>query len=402
MRVSLRSARSLRFLCLRTPAASSMSERRSSGREFRTSSSRPWLMIECVSRPRPESCSRSWMSISRAGALLIRYSLSPLRYMRRVIVTSVNSSGSVPSELSSTRSTSATPTGLPRRGAREDDVFHRLAAQRLGGLLAEHPEHGVGDVGLARAVGADDDRHAGLELHHAPVGEGLEPLEYERLEVHGPPRNRQCRDGRRTGRRNASSQCSTGHARIRRSGALRTTRAARASRARSSAAAAAAASASFLVRPLPLPMPLAVDLDLDGERAVVRRALLRDESVDGRLAARLQRAPAARTWGSRATRRRLRRSAGPACASTQSRAASMPGVEVERGDERLVDVLERATSVPRPPVPRSLSPDDDARRRVRVRARPGRAPRRDTTETLIRVMPPSSHRRESGDTAPRR
>ena len=52
---------------------------------------------------------------------------------------------------------------LPRRGTREDDVFHRLAAQRLGALLAEHPQHGVGDVGLARAVGADDDGDAGLE-----------------------------------------------------------------------------------------------------------------------------------------------------------------------------------------------------------------------------------------------
>ncbi len=51
------------------------------------------------------------MSMRRVGALLMRYSDSPLRYMRRVMVTSVNSSGSVPSELSSTRSTSATPTG---------------------------------------------------------------------------------------------------------------------------------------------------------------------------------------------------------------------------------------------------------------------------------------------------
>ena len=60
------------------------------------------------------------MSMSRHGDWLMRYSLSPLRYMRRVMVTSVNSSGSVPSELSRTRSTSATPDRLvvprsPRR-----------------------------------------------------------------------------------------------------------------------------------------------------------------------------------------------------------------------------------------------------------------------------------------------
>jgi hypothetical protein len=41
---------------------------------------------------------------------LIRYSDSPLRYMRRVTVTSENSMGSMPSLLSSVRSTSATPT----------------------------------------------------------------------------------------------------------------------------------------------------------------------------------------------------------------------------------------------------------------------------------------------------
>ncbi len=72
---------------------------------------RPWLMIEWVSRPRPVSWRSSWTSMSRTGDWLTRYSLSPLRNMRRVIVTSSNSSGSVPSELSSTRSTSATPTG---------------------------------------------------------------------------------------------------------------------------------------------------------------------------------------------------------------------------------------------------------------------------------------------------
>ena len=67
-------------------------------------------MIEWVSRPRPVSCRSSCTSMSRHGDWLMKYSLSPLRNMRRVIVTSSNSSGSVPSELSSTRSTSAIPT----------------------------------------------------------------------------------------------------------------------------------------------------------------------------------------------------------------------------------------------------------------------------------------------------
>ena len=43
----------------------------------------------------------------------------------------------------------------PRGGAREDDVLHLAAAQRLGALLAHHPGQGVDDVGLARAVRPD-------------------------------------------------------------------------------------------------------------------------------------------------------------------------------------------------------------------------------------------------------
>ena len=52
----------------------------------------------------------SWTSMRRLGAPLMRYSDSPERYMRRVMPTSEKSMGSVWSELSSTRVTSATPT----------------------------------------------------------------------------------------------------------------------------------------------------------------------------------------------------------------------------------------------------------------------------------------------------
>ena len=72
-----------------------------------------------------------------------------------------------------------------RRRAREDDVLHGLAAQHLGALLAEDPQDGVGDVGLARPVGAHDDREARVEDHLGLVGERLEALEGEGLEVHG-------------------------------------------------------------------------------------------------------------------------------------------------------------------------------------------------------------------------
>ena len=71
-----------------------------------------------------------------------------------------------------------------RRGPGEDDVLHLGRAQRAGPLGAEHPGHGVDDVGLAAPVGADDHRDPGLELQHGRVGEGLEALHAERLQEH--------------------------------------------------------------------------------------------------------------------------------------------------------------------------------------------------------------------------
>ena len=68
--------------------------------------------------------------------------------------------------------------------AAEDDVLHRLPAHRERRLLAHRPEHRVGDVGLARAVGADDDRHPGPELHARAVRERLEALHGDRPQVH--------------------------------------------------------------------------------------------------------------------------------------------------------------------------------------------------------------------------
>jgi hypothetical protein len=59
----------------------------------------------------PESLSSSWTSSSRTLSPLISYSLSPERYMRRVIETSVYSIGSAPSALSMVSVTSARPSG---------------------------------------------------------------------------------------------------------------------------------------------------------------------------------------------------------------------------------------------------------------------------------------------------
>ena len=86
---SLRRARSLRFRCLRTPAASSMKPRRSSGVARRMASSWPWPTMTCISRPMPESESSSWMSRSRQLVPLMAYSEPPERNIVRDRVTSV-------------------------------------------------------------------------------------------------------------------------------------------------------------------------------------------------------------------------------------------------------------------------------------------------------------------------
>ncbi len=67
----------------------------------------------------------------------------------------------------------------------EDDVLHLAAAQRLGALLAEHPADRVDDVGLARAVRADDTRDPRFQAQRRGRGEGLEALQRQALEVHG-------------------------------------------------------------------------------------------------------------------------------------------------------------------------------------------------------------------------
>ena len=68
--------------------------------------------------------------------------------------------------------------------AREDHVLHGLPAHGERALLAERPEHAVGDVRLPGAVGADDHRHARREVEPGAVGERLEPLEHDPLEMH--------------------------------------------------------------------------------------------------------------------------------------------------------------------------------------------------------------------------
>ena len=71
--------------------------------------------------------------------------------------------------------------GLARGRAVEDEVFHALATQRLGALLAEGPAHGLANVALPAAVGTDDRGDPGQHLHDGLFSERLEAVERDGL-----------------------------------------------------------------------------------------------------------------------------------------------------------------------------------------------------------------------------
>src|SRR6266436_6766300 len=85
---SLASARRFFVLNFVTPAASSMMARRSMGLVERISPMRPCSMMAYESGPRPTPMNISWMSRSLPTRPLIRYSLWPERYKRRLTTTS--------------------------------------------------------------------------------------------------------------------------------------------------------------------------------------------------------------------------------------------------------------------------------------------------------------------------
>ena len=179
-----RSLFSLRRRYFRTPAASSMIERRSSGRALRTASIWPWLMITCCWRPTPLSLSSSWMSSSRHG--------TPFE---RVLAVTAAEQGAGDGHLVELDGQHARRVvdgerdlGPAQRAAlgraREDHVVHLLAAHRTGGLGTQHPTDGVDHVGLAAAVGAHHHGDARFEVESRCVSERLEPLEGQGLEIH--------------------------------------------------------------------------------------------------------------------------------------------------------------------------------------------------------------------------
>jgi hypothetical protein len=79
----------------------------------------------------------------------------------------------------------ARPTGrLALARAIEDHVLHGLAAQLARLALAEHPAHGVHDVGLAAAVRADDADALAGKLEGGGLGERLEAGQLDLVQTH--------------------------------------------------------------------------------------------------------------------------------------------------------------------------------------------------------------------------
>ena len=207
---SCSSARRRRRSCRRTPATSSNSGRRSSGRRASAWSTMPWPMNRKAFSARCPASSRSTRSFSRTRCRFSRYSFSPDRYSRRPSSTTPNSTGSRPSALSRVSWTSAMPTAGPLLRAGPDDVLGLARAQRPA-LLAERPAERVGEVALARAVGPDDGADPGPELDVRPLGERLEALEPHREEARrrGHPATSAARFGR-AGQEDLDGLCGRG------------------------------------------------------------------------------------------------------------------------------------------------------------------------------------------------
>ena len=70
---------------------------------------------------------------------------------------------------------------LARIGAIENDIGHFVAAERLGGLLAEHPAHGIEYVRLAAAIRADNGSDTFVKVENRFIGERFEAEKFERL-----------------------------------------------------------------------------------------------------------------------------------------------------------------------------------------------------------------------------
>src|SRR5438105_4123629 len=169
-----------------------MKARRSSGLALTIRPIRPCSMIEYARVPTPVPRNSSVMSISRQAALLISYSLSPLRKSRRVTVISPKPAycgGTRRPSFWKVRETSAMPAAVAKVAALR--LFLRLCTSREMGAVRvaetqglRRPLPGVVDAdprpaGNPRASAAG--QHDQLALRIAEVRAVVRRLHSERL-----------------------------------------------------------------------------------------------------------------------------------------------------------------------------------------------------------------------------
>ena len=204
--VSCSSALRRRRSCRRTPATSSNSGRRSSGRSASAWSTMPWPMNR-------NALSARWARVEQVDevaepdpllvqeVVVLAAAVEPPAELQDRVVDRQQAVGVVEDERH---------VGHAERrallGAREDHVLG-LAAAEGAALLAERPAERVGEVALARAVRPDDRADPGSELDDRPLGERLEPLEPEGEEPgrRGHRRRRAAAGDRRRGRRRVAA-----------------------------------------------------------------------------------------------------------------------------------------------------------------------------------------------------
>ena len=70
-------------------------------------------------------------------------------------------------------------------GAAEDHILHLTSPQGPGGLLPQHPADGIGQIGLAAAVGPHDCRDGMGKGEEGFVRKGFEPLQFQGFQPQG-------------------------------------------------------------------------------------------------------------------------------------------------------------------------------------------------------------------------
>jgi hypothetical protein len=76
---------------------------------------------------------------------------------------------------------------LAGRGAVEDDVLHGLSTQFAGTALAQHPAHGIHDIGLATAIGPHHAYQLAWKQEIGGFSKRLEARKFDRGETHRRP-----------------------------------------------------------------------------------------------------------------------------------------------------------------------------------------------------------------------